>query len=170
MLSWSTCLFSLFAGSCCGSSGGNNGDVGQLVVGACSGSGDGDMTGGSGSKLGVDVGDDGHKPRIGDGEGSMPCMPGRARPEVSSGSEEPETSKVVVAVVAMLSDNVWCKKNSMNRLVGCLPGGTMGEAGWCNAVWLGSDPFDWETSELGNSTWLLREVLGWDWVGSLGVP
>jgi hypothetical protein len=33
----------------------------------------------------------------------MPCMPGRARPEVKSGSEEPDTSEAAVAAVATLS-------------------------------------------------------------------
>jgi hypothetical protein len=33
----------------------------------------------------------------------MPCMPGSARPEDKSGSEEPETSDAAVAAVATLS-------------------------------------------------------------------
>jgi hypothetical protein len=33
----------------------------------------------------------------------MPCMPGSARPEDNSGSEEPETSEAAVAAVATLS-------------------------------------------------------------------
>jgi hypothetical protein len=35
----------------------------------------------------------------------MPCMPGKARPEVKSGSEEPDTSEAAVAAVATLSDD-----------------------------------------------------------------
>jgi hypothetical protein len=34
----------------------------------------------------------------------MPCMPGKARPEVKSGSEEPDTSEAAVAAVATLSN------------------------------------------------------------------
>lgn len=40
-----------------------------------------------------------------DGAGCMPCMPGRARPEDKSGSEEPDTSEAAVAAVATLSDD-----------------------------------------------------------------
>ncbi len=39
---------------------------------------------------------------MGDGVGCMPCMPGRARPDVKSGSEDPETSEAAVAAVATL--------------------------------------------------------------------
>ena len=41
---------------------------------------------------------------MGDGVGCMPCMPGSARPEDKSGSEEPETSEAAVAAVATLRD------------------------------------------------------------------
>jgi hypothetical protein len=36
----------------------------------------------------------------------MPCMPGSARPEDNSGSEEPETSEAAVAAVATLSNEI----------------------------------------------------------------